>query len=52
MLLSCKHRDDNSTFRIAMELEVEGRRLVGRPKKTWNKVVEEHMRKLNNMVED
>ena len=24
-----------------MELEVEGRRLVGRPKKTWSKVVEE-----------
>ena len=31
----------------AMELEVEGRRPVGRPKKTWSKVVEEDMRKLN-----
>ena len=30
-----------------MKLEVEGRRPVGRPKKTWSKVVEEDMRKLN-----
>ena len=38
-----------------MELEVEGRRPEGRPKKTWSKVVEEDMRKLNiteDMVED
>ena len=37
-----------------MELEVEGRRQVGRPKKTWSKVVKEDMRKLNiteNMAE-
>ena len=27
---------------------MEGRRPVGRPKKTWSKVVEEDMRKLNN----
>ena len=31
----------------AMELEVEVRRPVGRPKKTWSKVVEQDMRKLN-----
>ena len=32
-----------------MQPEVEGtcRRPVGRPKKTWSKVVEEDMRKLN-----
>ena len=30
-----------------MELEVEGRRPVGRPKKTWSKVVLEDIRKLN-----
>ena len=30
-----------------MELEVEDRRPVGRPKKIWNKVVEEGMRKLS-----
>ena len=38
-----------------MELEVEGRRPVGRPKKTWSKVVEEDMKKLNiteDMAED
>ena len=38
-----------------MELEVEARRPVGRPKKTWSKVVKEDMRKLNfmkDMVED
>ena len=42
-----KRRDENSILRRAMELEVEGRRPVGRPKKTWSKVVEEDMRKLN-----
>ena len=50
-----KRRDENSILRSAMELEVEGRRPVGRPKKTWNKVVEEDMRKLNimeDMAED
>ena len=28
---------------------MEGRRPVGRPKKSWSKVVEEDMRKLNIM---
>ena len=38
-----------------MELEVEGTRPVGRPKKTWSKVVEDDTRKLNiteDMAED
>ena len=35
-----KHRDKNCILK-RMELEVEGRRPVGRPKKTWSKVVEE-----------
>ena len=30
-----------------MELEVEVRRPVGKPKKIWSKVVEEDLRKLN-----
>ena len=50
-----KLRDENSILRRAMELKVEGRRPVGRPKKTWSKVVEEDNRKLNiteNTVED
>ena len=49
-----KRRDDSSILRRAMELEVEDRMPVGRPKKTWSKVVEEDM-KLNiteDMVED
>ena len=36
-----KRKDENSKCRRMMELEVEGRRPVGRPKKTWSKVVEE-----------
>ena len=40
-------RDENSILRRVMELEVEGRRPVGRPKKTWSKVLEEDTRKLN-----
>ena len=38
-----------------MELKVEGRRPVGRPKKTWSKIVEEDVRKLiitEGMAED
>ena len=33
-----KRKDENSILRRAMELEVEGRRPVGRPNKTWSKV--------------
>ena len=50
-----KHRDVNSILRRVMELEVEDRKLVGRPKKAWSKVMEEDMRKLNiteDMAED
>ena len=50
-----KCRDENSILRRAMELEVEGRRPVGRPKKTWRKVVEEDFKKVNiteDMAED
>ena len=50
-----KCRDENSILRRAMELKVEGRRPVGKPKKTWSKVLEEDMRKLNiteDMAED
>ena len=50
-----KCRDENIIHRRVMELEVEGRRPVGRPKKTWSKVGEEDTRKLNiteDMAED
>ena len=39
-----KRRDESSILRRAMKLEVQGRRRVGRPKKTWSKVVEEDIR--------
>ena len=42
-----KCRDEMGICRREVELEVEGRRPVGRPKKTWSKVVKEDMRKLN-----
>ena len=42
-----KRRDENRILRRAMELNVEGRRPVDSPKKTWSKVVEEDMKKLN-----
>ena len=50
-----KVRDVNSILNREMELEVKGRRPVGKPKKTWSKVVEEDMGKLNiteDMAED
>ena len=50
-----KCNDKNSILRRAMELEVEGKKPLGRPKKTWSKVEEEDMRKLNiteDMAED
>ena len=46
-----KRGDANNIIRRAMDLEVEGRRPVGRPKKTWSKVVEKDTRKLN-IIED
>ena len=50
-----KRRDENSILRKPIELEVEDRRPVGRPKRAWSKVVEEDRRKLNimeDMAED
>ena len=34
-------RDDDSVLRVALNLEVSGKRKRGRPKKTWKKQVEE-----------
>ena len=34
-------RDDNSVLRVALNLEVSGKRKQGRPKKTWKKQVKE-----------
>ena len=54
MVWSCtvKRSNDNSILRRVIELEVEGRRPVGRPKKTWTKVVKEDIRKLNIMEDN
>ena len=41
MVWSCRVESDGAGG------ECEGRRPVGRPNKTWSKVVEENMRKLN-----
>ena len=50
-----KRREENNILRRVYELEVEGRRPVGRPKKSWRRVVEEDMRRMNiteDMAED
>ena len=50
-----KYSNMISHIRRVMELEVEGRRSVGRLKQTWSKVAEEDIRKLKileNMAED
>ena len=39
-------RDDNSVLRVALNLEVSGKRKRGRPKKTWKKQVEEETEKI------
>ena len=46
-----KCRDENSILMRVMELG-EGRRPVGRPKKTWSKVVEEHKTKLTEDISE
>ena len=39
-------RDDDSVLRVALNLEVSGKRKQGRPKKTWKKQVEEETEKI------
>ena len=57
MIIENKRTTTNSFFLFVMQfeihnkLEVEDTRPVGRPKKTWSKVVEEDMRK-EDVVED
>ena len=46
-----KRRDEDSILGRAMELKVEGRRPVGSQNKTWSKIMEEDMRKLNITVD-
>ena len=45
-------RDDDSVLRVAVNLEVSGKRKRGRPKKTWRKQVEEKTEKIGLKKED
>ena len=42
-----KRREEDHVLRRALEMEVEGARPRGRPKKTWKRCVEEDMRQIN-----
>ena len=39
-------RDDDSVFRVALNLEVSGNRKRGRPKKAWKKQMKEETEKI------
>ena len=45
-------RNDDSVVRVALNLEVSGKRKQGRPKKTWKKQVEEETEKIGLKKED
>ena len=45
-------RDVDSVLRVALDLEVSGKRKRGRPKKTWKKQVEEETEKIGLKKED
>ena len=45
-------RDDDSALRVALNLEVSGKRKRGRPRKTWKKQVEEETEKVGLKKED
>ena len=45
-------RDDDSVLRVALNLEVSGKRKRGRPKKTWRKQVEEETEKIGLKKKD
>ena len=45
-------RDDNSVLRVALDLEVSGKRKRGRTNKTWKKQVEEETEKIGLQKEN
>ena len=45
-------RDDDSVLRVALNLEVSGKRKRERPKKTWKKQVKEETEKIGLKKED
>ena len=40
-------RDDDSVLRVALDLDVSGKRKRGGPKETWKKQVEEEIKKIS-----
>ena len=47
-----RRREEDNPMRKVMDLEVDGRRPPGRPRKTWRKTVEEDMRLVGVREED
>ena len=47
-----KRREEDNILKRVYDMDIGGRRPVGRPKKTWRKVVEEDMRMLNITEEE
>ena len=45
-------RDDDSVLRVALNLEVSGKRKRGQPRKTWKKQVQEETEKIGLKKED
>ena len=45
-------RDEDSVLKVALNLEVDGKRKRGRPRKTWKRQVEEEAEKVGLKVED
>ena len=45
-------RDDDSVLRVALNLEVSGKRKQARPKKTWKMQVKEETEKIGLKKED
>ena len=45
-------RDDDSTLKKAMMMEVNGKRKRGRPKMTWRRQVEENEKKVGLKIEE
>ena len=48
----CAEEDDDRVLRVALDLEVSGKRKRGRQKKTWKKQVEEETEKIGLKKED
>ena len=45
-------KNDNSVLRVALDIEVSGKRKRERPKKTWKKQVEEETEQIGLKKED